>query len=149
MFFVSPLSYSQTSCINHKWHFLVEEEIMKDWGNVVKAKQTFPNVHHLEISRENWILICFHLIVVKIPRKFIQHTLTVFDTAAISILCLCCRVHSLVCMRASNNSRKSVRWSAVPVAPLWVSVCVRWLEGQRPRRGRWPMLVLTELQGWN
>ena len=30
MFFVSPLSYSQTSCINHKWHFLVEEEIMKD-----------------------------------------------------------------------------------------------------------------------
>ena len=39
-----------------------------------------------------------------------------------------------------TNSRKSVRWSAVPVAPMWVYVGMRWLEGQRPRRGRWPML---------
>ena len=47
------------------------------------------------------------------------------------------------------NSCKSVRWSAVPVAPMWVYVGVRWLEGQRPRRGRWPMLLLFGPQGWN
>ena len=48
-----------------------------------------------------------------------------------------------------KNSRKSVRWSAVPIAPMWVYVGVRWLEGQRPRRGQWPMLFLFEPQGWN
>ena len=37
--------------------------------------------------------------------------------------------------RRKSNSRKSVRWSAVPVAPMRVFVGVRWLEGQRPRRG--------------
>ena len=30
-----------------------------------------------------------------------------------------------------KNSRKSVRWSAVPVAPMRVYVSVRWLEGQQ------------------
>ena len=38
------------------------------------------------------------------------------------------------------NSSKSFRWSAVPVAPMWVYVDVWWWEGQRPRRGRWPIL---------
>ena len=32
---------------------------------------------------------------------------------------------------AEENSRKSVRWPAVPVAPMLVHVGVRWLEGQR------------------
>ena len=43
------------------------------------------------------------------------------------------------------NSRKSVRWSAVPVAPMWVYVGLRWWEGQWPQRGRWPMLFLLQL----
>ena len=38
------------------------------------------------------------------------------------------------------NSRKSVTWSAVPDAPMLVYVGMRWWEGQRPRRGRWPMI---------
>ena len=33
-----------------------------------------------------------------------------------------------------SNSRKSVRWSAVPVAPMRVFVGVRWLEGQWPQK---------------
>ena len=37
-------------------------------------------------------------------------------------------------LRVNGNSRKSVRWSAVPVAPMWVYVGVWWWEG------RWPML---------
>ena len=37
-----------------------------------------------------------------------------------------------------DNSRKSVRCSAVPIAPMWVYVGVWWWEGQRPQRGRWP-----------
>ena len=35
-----------------------------------------------------------------------------------------------------NKSSKDRTWSAVPVAPMWVYVDVRWLEGQRRRRGR-------------
>ena len=38
------------------------------------------------------------------------------------------------------NSRKSVTWSAVPVAPMLVYVRMSRWEGQRPRRGRWPMI---------
>ena len=37
-----------------------------------------------------------------------------------------------------DDSRKSARWSAVPV-PCPSSLCLK-LAGQRPRRGRWPML---------
>ena len=39
------------------------------------------------------------------------------------------------------NSRKSVRWSAVPV-PCWSSLWLRLREGaeQWPQRGRWPVL---------
>ena len=51
-----------------------------------------------------------------------------------------------------TNSCKSVKWSAVPVAPMWVYEGVRWLEGQRPRRGRWPMLSEFQEfgpQNWN
>ena len=39
-----------------------------------------------------------------------------------------------------KNIRKSVRWSAVPVAPMWVYEGVWWWEGKRPRRCQWPML---------
>jgi len=46
---------------------------------------------------------------------------------------------------SNDNSRKSVTWSAVPHAPSLVSwilaiQIVFLVKGQRPRRGRWPMV---------
>ena len=44
-------------------------------------------------------------------------------------------------VRRRRNSRKSVRWSAVPVPCLSrLGLKLRERAGQRPRRGRWPML---------
>ena len=81
-------------------------------------------------------LIHYRLIDINFPRnEFISFSLGT------------CRL--LLEEHATMKSRKNVRWSAVPVAPMWVYVGVRWLEGQRPRRGRWPMLFLFEPQGWN
>ena len=39
-----------------------------------------------------------------------------------------------------QNSRKRVKWSVVPVAPMWVYVDVWCWEGQQPWRSQWPML---------
>ena len=39
-----------------------------------------------------------------------------------------------------SNSRKSVTWWAVPDAPMLVYVERMWRKGQRPWRGRWPMI---------
>ena len=32
---------------------------------------------------------------------------------------------------------------------MWVYMGMRWLVGQRPRRGRWPMLISFEPGGWD
>ena len=47
---------------------------------------------------------------------------------------------NVFCGCHTPNSPKSVRWSAVPVPPMWVYVSVWWWEGQWPQRGWWPML---------
>ena len=51
-----------------------------------------------------------------------------------------------------RNSRKSVTWSAVPDAPKLVYMGMRLWEGQRPRRGRWPMIphrtIFSGLRSW-
>ena len=39
-----------------------------------------------------------------------------------------------------RNSRKSVTWSAVPDAPKLVCVGMRFWEGKRQQRGRWPII---------
>ena len=55
-------------------------------------------------------------------------------------------------LEAGANSCKSVTWSAVPDAPMLVYVGMRWWEGQRPRRGRWPMIshrtIFSGLRSW-
>ena len=42
----------------------------------------------------------------------------------------------------TDNSRKSIRWSAVPIAPQLVFGSMWKWEGQRPQRGRWHMLLV-------
>ena len=42
--------------------------------------------------------------------------------------------------RCCNTFFLGSTWSAVPDAPMLVYVGMRWWEGQRPRRGRWPMI---------
>ena len=48
---------------------------------------------------------------------------------------------------SKKNSRKSVTWSAVPDAPMLFYFAIRWWVGQRPRRGRWPMIPYWTIAG--